>query len=106
MNNSDKESNTADYVGRLLLKNELHSSSIDSWLQAKHIKSLTIGSPHLTIKGCSDSCSSDIFLKKYVRFNYTCCAKNFCNLSSKAHLTNQILFLPVMIICFYLYAKK
>lgn len=38
MNNSDKESNTADYVGRLLLKNELHSSSIDSWLQAKHIK--------------------------------------------------------------------
>ncbi|CAH8485101.1 unnamed protein product [Schistosoma margrebowiei] len=72
----------------------------------KWCASLTIGSPHLTMKGCSDSCSSDSFLKKYVRFNYTCCGKNFCNLSSKAHPTNQILFLPVMIICFYLYARK
>ncbi|KAH8849874.1 hypothetical protein KSF78_0000333 [Schistosoma japonicum] len=38
--------------------------------------SLTIGSPLLTIKGCSSTCRSDSFLKKYVTFNYTCCNTN------------------------------
>ncbi|CAH8488414.1 unnamed protein product [Schistosoma rodhaini] len=72
----------------------------------KWCSSLTIGSPHLTIKGCSDSCNSNSSLKEYVRFNFTCCGKNYCNLSSKAHPTNQILFLPLMIICFYLNTEK
>ncbi|CAH8466810.1 unnamed protein product [Schistosoma turkestanicum] len=47
--------------------------TVDS--SCKWCASLTIGSPYLTMKGCSDTCSSNSSLKKYVDFNYTCCIK-------------------------------
>ncbi|KAH8849877.1 hypothetical protein KSF78_0000335 [Schistosoma japonicum] len=68
--------------------------------------SLTIGSPLLTIKGCSSTCRSDSFLKKYVTFNYTCCNTNYCNSSSKICSTHKMLFISLLIIFIYLNTKK
>ncbi|CAH8438171.1 unnamed protein product [Schistosoma bovis] len=68
--------------------------------------SLSIGSPHLTSKGCADRCESIEFLKKFVNYNYTCCNRSYCNVSSKTCTTNKILFLLLLIIYFYFNAEK
>ncbi|CAH8834251.1 unnamed protein product [Trichobilharzia szidati] len=58
------------------------------------------------VRKCSDKCDPETKNIKVFNFNYTCCDRDYCNVGFKSCPTYQFLFVPILIICFYISKKQ
>ncbi|CAH8466774.1 unnamed protein product [Schistosoma turkestanicum] len=68
----------------------------------KWCASLSLGNQPLIIKRCADQCESeDEELQQILIHTYSCCDKDYCNISTKSSIIYTTLLLPLLIIYFY-----